>query len=249
VQVWRARLDVPAYRVRELAQLLSLDEARRAERLFFDVDRQRFIVARGLLRTILGRYLRAPPAELRFVYGPYGKPELTLEFADGRLHFSVAHSHRLALYAVAYDRQVGIDLEYMRPRLVSKAVAEHFFSPVEVERLGALPEKEQREAFFCCWTRKEAYIKARGEGVSLPLDCFEVSPVPNENPVRLRTHGDPAEATRWCLRGLEPGAGYAAAVAVEGFGWHLRRWLWSPAAAVRQPAVAWTRPPDRVGGS
>jgi 4'-phosphopantetheinyl transferase len=228
VHVWRARLDLPAHRVVRLARFLSPDEVRRAERLFFEVDRQRFIVARGVLRTILGRYLGASPIELRFVYGPHGKPELTPEFADGRLHFSVAHSHRLALYAVAYDRQVGVDLEYMRPHLASKMVAERFFSPLEAERLGALPEKEQGEAFFCCWTRKEAYIKARGEGLSLPLDCFDVSLAPDEDPVRLRTLGDPAEATRWCLRGLAPGAGYAAAVAAEGSGWRLQRWLWSP---------------------
>ncbi len=211
VHIWVAHLDLPPHRVHRLAQLLSPDEVRRAERLFFQADRQRFVVARGVLRTILGRYLNLPPAELRFYYGLHGKPALAPEHGDGRLHFSLAHSQGLALYAVAYDRQVGIDVEYMRPHLASRAVAERFFSPTEVERLAALPARMQGEAFFCCWTRKEAYIKARGDGLSLPLDYFEVSLAPGDDPVHLRTPGDPAEAMRWCLRGLDPGPGYAAA--------------------------------------
>lgn len=228
VHIWRAHLNVPAQRVPRFARLLSPDEIRRAARLFFQADCRRFVVAHGVLRSILGRYLGVPPSELCFSYGPHGKPELVPTYADGRLHFSLAHSHGLALYAVAYDRQVGVDLEYMHLRLADRAVAERFFSPVEAERLEALPEKEQGKAFYHCWTCKEAYIKARGDGLSLPLDCFEVSLAPDQDPVHLHTPEDPAEATRWCLRGLDPGAGYAAAVAVEGFGWRFRRWMWSP---------------------
>lgn len=228
VHVWRAHLDLPSHRLPRLARLLSPDEVRRGERFFFEADRRRFIVARGVLRMILGRYLGLSPVELCFCYGPHGKPELAPEHGDGRLHFNLAHSHGLALYAVTYDRQVGIDVEYMRPHLASRAVAERFFAPEEVERLASLPEKSQGEAFFCCWTRKEAYIKARGDGLVLPLDRFSVSVVPDEDPVQLHTPGNPAEAMRWCLRGLDAGAGYAAAVAVEGSGWILRRWQWSP---------------------
>jgi 4'-phosphopantetheinyl transferase len=236
VHVWGAHLDLPPHRVLCLARYLSPDEVRRAERLFFEADRRRFVVARGVLRAILGRYLTLPPAELRFCYGPHGKPELAPEHGDGRLHFSLAHSYGLALYAVTYDRLVGIDVEYMRPHLAGRAVAERFFAPVEVERLAALPEEVQGEAFFCCWTRKEAYLKARGDGLSLPIDGFYVSPSPGEGPVELCTPTYPLEAERWCLRSLEPGPGYAAAVAVEGSGWLLRHWRWAPLGrrAVRQ---------------
>lgn len=228
VHVWSAHLDLPPHRVLRIAQFLSDDEVRRAARLFFAADRQRFIVARGILRVILGRYLGVHPAELRFTYGPHGKPALAPQHGNGRLHFNLAHSQGLALYAVAYDRQVGIDVEYMRPHLANREVAARFFSPAEVERLGALPEAMQPEAFFCCWTRKEAYMKARGDGLALPADAFEVSLTPGDGPVHLTTPGDPAEAARWCLQGLDPGPGYAAAVAVEGSGWQLCRWRWLP---------------------
>lgn len=228
VHIWRAHLDLPPHRVMRLARSLSPDEARRAERLFFEADRRRFVVARGVLRTILSRYLSLPPADLRFCYGPHGKPELAPEHGDGRLHFNLAHAQGLALYAVTYDRQVGIDVEYMRPQLACRAVAERFFAPSEARRLAALPEEVQGEAFFCCWTRKEAYLKARGDGLSLPLASWSVSLTPGEGPVNLHTARCPAEAARWCLWSLNPGPGYAAAVAVEGAGWQLRCWRWSP---------------------
>jgi len=235
VHVWRAFLDLPPHRVEKLARTLSSDEVRRAEHLFFSVDRLRFTVARGVLRIILGSYLGIPPDEVAFAYGPHGKPALPPEFDEGRLHFNVAHSLGLALYAVARDREVGVDVEWMRPQPVSRSVAARFFAPIEVERLAALPEESQGEAFYRCWTRKEAYIKARGEGLSLPLDQFDVSLAADERPVRLRTYHSPADAERWRLWALQPAPGYAAALAVEGSGWRLRRWTWVP---VRRRVIA-----------
>lgn len=228
VHIWRAFLDLPPHRVDKLARTLSPDEIRRAEHLFFAVDRLRFTVARGVLRAILGSYLDTPASDITFCYGPHGKPALPPEFDEGRLHFNVAHSFGLALYAVARDREVGVDVEWMRPHLANTGVAERFFAPAEVETLEALPEDGRGEAFYRCWTRKEAYIKARGEGLSLPLDQFDVSLAVDERPVRLRTHQDPFEAERWRLWALQPAQGYAAAVAVEGLGWRLRRWTWVP---------------------
>ncbi|HHX44897.1 MAG TPA: 4'-phosphopantetheinyl transferase superfamily protein [Chloroflexi bacterium] len=239
VHIWRAHVDLPPHRVFRLARVLSPDEARRANQLFFEADRRRFTVARGLLRTILGRYLRVSPAELHFCYGPQGKPALAPEYGEGRLHFSVSHSHRLALYAVAYDRQVGVDVEYMRPHLASREVAERFFAPAEVARLAMFPEALQGEAFFCCWTRKEAYLKARGDGLSLPLDEFYVSLTPGVEHVELHTPRDPAEAARWHIRALDPKPGYAAAVAVEGSGWRLCRWRWAPRGRRRARRREW----------
>jgi 4'-phosphopantetheinyl transferase len=180
-----------------------------------------------LLRTILGRYLDVAPGTVRFCYGPHGKPALIAEMAEQTgVRFNVAHSHDLALYAVTRGREVGIDVERIRAEVASTEIAQRFFSPAEVAALCALPDELQTEAFFACWTRKEAYIKATGGGLSHPLDGFDVSLTPGEPVVALRTHADPQEAARWSLRALDPGPGYAAAVAVEATRWNLTCWQW-----------------------
>jgi 4'-phosphopantetheinyl transferase len=142
------------------------------------------------------------------------------------LRFNLAHCQGLALYAIAWGREVGVDLEYIRENLADQRIAERFFSPAEVETLRSLPEGVQREAFFHCWTRKEAFVKARGEGLSFPLDQFDVSLAPGEPAALLRTLGDPEEAARWSLRELFPGPGFVAAVAAAGHSWRLSAWQW-----------------------
>jgi len=164
---------------------------------------------------------------LRFSYSPYGKPSLAEEFNVGALCFNLSHADGLALYAVTCGRQLGVDIERVRADLVDAQVAEQFFSPQEVAALRALSGNIQPQAFFNCWTRKEAYIKARGEGLSLPLDQFDVSLAPGEPAALLRTGGEPREVTRWSLKELSPGGDYVAALAVEGHGWRLRCWQWS----------------------
>jgi 4'-phosphopantetheinyl transferase len=201
---------------------LSPDERARAERFHFARDRDHFIAGRGLLRVILARYLETEPGTLRFEYGRHGKPRLASTAGDG-IRFNVAHSRGLALYAVAVGRELGVDIERIEPRL-EQGIAERFFSPGEIATLRSLPPPVQREAFFACWTRKEAYVKARGEGLTLGLDQFEVSMCPGEPAALLHTASDPDEARRWSLQELAPGPGYAAALAVEGGDWMLQRW-------------------------
>lgn len=227
VHVWRASLDPPASRVRELHHTLAADESGRAARFHFQRDRRCFVVSRGLLRTILSRYLGTQPEQLRFCYDPHGKPALVTAAGQDTLSFNLSHSGNLVLYALARGRRVGIDLERIRDVIEYEQIAARFFSPRESAALQALPTSIKSEAFFNCWTRKEAYIKARGEGLSLPLDQFDVSLIPGEPAALLSTKGNSQEVARWSLQALSPGPGYVAALAVEGHGWRLQCWQWS----------------------
>jgi 4'-phosphopantetheinyl transferase len=224
VHVWRAALDLPESQVRSLRQTLTTDECQRAERYIFEKDRTHFVVARGLLRVLLGRYLHRDPQYLRFTYGPHGKPALAADMGEVTLRFNVSHSHGLALYAMTRGRELGVDVERIRPEVVQEQVAERFFSPREVTIPRALPVPLQATAFFACWTRKEAYMKATGEGLALPLEQFDVSLAPGEPATLLRTAWDPQEAPRWAMQDLAPAPGYRAAVAVAGHDWCLTCW-------------------------
>jgi 4'-phosphopantetheinyl transferase len=226
VHVWRATLDQTPPQIQSFFQTLTVDEQARAQRFHFERDRAHFIVARGVLRAILGRYLQRAPESLSFCYGSHGKPALAEDTDADAIGFNVSHSHGLALYAVTRARKIGIDVEHIRFDLAVGEIAERFFSRREVAMLRALPTELQRPAFFRCWTRKEAYIKARGEGLSLPLDQFDVSLAPGDPGVTLSIESDLSEASRWSLQELSAAAGYAAAVGAEGHGWRLRCWQW-----------------------
>ena len=226
VHVWRASCRLAADEVKALRGLLSEDETARADRFRFARDRDDFTVARGVLRVILGRYTGREPGGLRFIYSPFGKPSLDEGAGGGALRFNLSHSGGVALYAVTVGREVGVDVERVREEMDCVGMADRFFSADEVKVLNSLAPEAQTRAFFDCWARKEAYIKARGEGLSMPLDSFDVSLAPGEPAALLRTRGDAAEASRWTLRELSPGQGFAAAVAVEGGGWRLRCWQW-----------------------
>jgi 4'-phosphopantetheinyl transferase len=228
VHVWRAELEQDEAVLRGLEWLLSEDERARAAKFHFRRDRDHFVAARGALRTILGRYAGAPPASLRFTYNEYGKPALS---GGGALRFNASHSHGLALYAVTEGREVGVDVEQLRADVAGFDIAQRFFSRHEVAALRALPRQAHAGAFFDCWTRKEAYIKARGEGLSHPLEGFSVSLAPGEPAALLRTEDDPAEASRWSLVELPAGDGFRAALAVEGAAPTLRLWRWSASPA------------------
>jgi 4'-phosphopantetheinyl transferase len=227
VHVWCAELDQEAVVVRAFRDTLALDEQQRADRFNFTKDRAHFIVARGVLRDILGRYLKTPPGCVRFSYSEYGKPLLSEETNDRQLRFNVSHSHGLALFAFTKRRKIGLDIEFMREDFASLEIAEHFFSTREVSALRAFPPELRTAAFFRCWTRKEAYIKAIGEGLSHPLHDFTVSLAPGEPAALLSTETDPQEASRWSLVELFPGTDYAAALAVEGNAPALRCWRWA----------------------
>ena len=224
VHVWRCVLDLASSRVEELLRSLSSDERARAGQLRFPMHRARFIAARGLLRIILGRYVGMAPAELRFRRGEEGKPYLARESGGDVLRFNMSHSHGLALYAVTCGREVGIDLEHVRPDVACERIAERFFSQREAAALSAVPAHARAEAFFRCWTHKEACIKAKGGGFWLRLSRFEVTLDPEGSGVLLSTPCDPQEASRWSLQELEPGRGFVAALVVEGTGWQLKCW-------------------------
>lgn len=226
VHVWRASLDRAAAQLRHLERTLAPDEWDKAARFYFEKDRERYVVTRGLLRAILGRYLGLEPAQLRFSYGPYGKPRLSGGSGAGALRFNLSHSHGLALFAVSRGREIGIDVERVRPEFAGERIAEQFFSPREVAARRALPPESRVEAFFNCWTRKEAYVKARGQGLSLPLDRFDVSLAPGDAATLLHVDGDARKAARWSLRALMPGPDYVAALAVEGRPRRLECWDW-----------------------
>ncbi len=222
VHVWRAGLDLQPARLEQFHRVLSEDERAKAARFHFPKDRDHYIAARGFLRTLLGRYLALEPARIQFCYNQYGKPDLTLDSAQTRVRFNLAHSHGLALFAFNRGREIGIDLEWMRPDRATGEIADRFFAPAEAAALRALPGEIRTRAFFNCWTRKEAFIKGRGLGLFLALDPFVVTLVPGETAALLSAADDPDAPNRWSLRELEAADGYAAAVAVEGRGWELR---------------------------
>lgn len=225
VHVWRASLGLSRSRLKSLWQILSADEQQRAERFLFQNDRDKFIAARGLLRMILSRYLSIEPGELRFCYSPYGKPELSTEMNKHGLGFNLSHSGELALYAVAVD-QVGIDLERIQTDLDYVAIAQRCFSSQESAALLALPPTYRCEAFFRVWTCKEAYLKAKGEGIFQGLNQVEVALARTEAATFLRIDGDPQATMNWSLLELSPGPGYVAATVIAGANWQIKCWQW-----------------------
>ena len=214
VHVWRARLEQPREVQDEFLRTLDLAERERAGRFHFEKHRRRFILGRGFLRLLLGRYLKIAPEEVRFAYGPYGKPSLAGEHEASRVRFNASHSHELAIYGFVEDRTIGVDVEYNKPEFAGEDIARHFFSAYEVMKLLELPESERTAAFFRCWTRKEAYIKALGSGLSHPLDQFDVTLGPDEPAALIRDHRDAQATSRWSMFNLELD-GYAGAVVVE----------------------------------
>lgn len=215
IRVWVVQLDdhdpVP------LLGLLSEDERKRAARLAVPQARRRFVVARGLLRRILSSVLDGEPSRLVFVYGTRGKPSLDASQSRG-LHFNLAHSEGLALYALAWGREVGVDLERLRPLPDAAALAAKFFAPEEQAALQALPPAARHEGFFRIWARKEAFVKARGEGIAAGLSRFAVSCDPQSGGL-LYVAGEPQAAARWRIVELDLAAftpAYLAALAAPG---------------------------------
>lgn len=222
VHVWRHRLEQPAELHENYLRTLAEDERTRASRFHFDKHRRHFVSGRGFLRALLARYLDTAPEEVRFAYGPYGKPVLDGAHRESSLRFNASHSGEWAVYAFVQDHEVGVDVEHIKADFETEGIAERFFSPLEVQTLQALQEEEKPAAFFRCWTRKEAYIKAIGSGLSHPLDSFDVTLVPGEPAALSRAEG-------WSLFDLEFEPDYAAALAVEGSGHFVQRFESGPA--------------------
>ncbi|WP_420630864.1 4'-phosphopantetheinyl transferase family protein [Candidatus Leptofilum sp.] len=226
LHVWVASLNRPQPQLNQFWQHLAEDERARANRFYFDHDRAHYIVARGLLRQLLGSYLQLPAHQIAFAYGEHGKPKLAAEQATSGLHFNISHAQGVALLAFARHREVGVDIEQIRPLDDAEQIAERFFSKNEVVVFAAVPAKQKPQAFFNCWTRKEAFIKVIGEGLSCPLDSFDVTLKPGEPAELLQVKGSQEEAARWRLENLNPANGYVGAVIAEGREWQLRYWQW-----------------------
>ncbi|KAB8144517.1 4'-phosphopantetheinyl transferase superfamily protein [Chloroflexia bacterium SDU3-3] len=211
--VWQIGLEQPPEAVTLLRRLLSPDELERADRFHFPDDRRAFAVCRGVARRILGRELGVPAHELRFTYSAYGKPDIAPEQNPRGLRFNISHSGGVALCALAYGRRLGVDIERVREDLDYLPLSARFFAPDEHAALLALPGALRRRAFFACWTRKEAYIKARGEGLSFPLESFSVS---LGSQARLLRTGVRQEApATWRMAQVPAAPDFMGALAVE----------------------------------
>ena len=221
VHLWRLNLQARARGVEKWQSILSADEKSRAARYHREIDRQYFIAARATLRQILGSYLQTDPAALVFAYSEKEKPSLGGTEAASGIEFNISHSGSIALLAFARQREIGVDVEQIRRDFETAKIAARFFSAAEQKQLAALPEEQRSEAFFLCWTRKEAYIKATGKGLSLPLHQFDVSLAPKEQNALLACRPDPQERAKWVMRDIQVPEGYAAAICVSGIGWTL----------------------------
>ncbi len=257
VHIWRASLDLPDEVLSSLRSTLYAEERERAGRFYFDKDRVQFTAAHGILRDILARYCGIAPAELQFHAGSYGKPALmrtgeersAVESAAtaGAIEFNMSHSRWMALYAVTLKTPVGVDIEFIREDFEWERIAERFFHPDETAHLGGLPGPERRKAFFQLWTCKEAYIKGRGKGLSIPTRSFAVRLAPGgttasgrvdvdgghagvatKSPTVVQDGDSAIESTaRWSLFALDPAPGYAGAVAVAAGAVRLVHWEWA----------------------
>ena len=215
IHVWRQNLDLPLSQVEAFASPLSNDEKIRARRFRFDIGRTEFVVSRGTLRVLLEAYQGVPADRLQFAYSEYGRPRLAVPAGPEPIEFNVSHSAGVALLAFSRFQRIGIDVEKVRREFDAVEIAENFFSESERALLRDLHPDMRHEAFFRCWTRKEAFIKALGEGLSHPRDAFDVSLAPGEPAALLATRPDAREADRWSLREIAVPDSYVATLAVE----------------------------------
>ena len=212
LHVWQVNLDRSEDELGTFERILSADEIERAARFHFARDRQHYIAGRGMLRNILARYSHQPAPELVFAYGLRGKPVL----AGVPLQFNLAHSGGIAVLAVSRDRSVGIDIEQIRVVPNWEGISNSFFSVREREAIQSVPSIDRLFAFFTCWTRKEAYLKATGEGIGVPLDSFDVSVIPDSLPRLLRVQNASEESNRWHFHTLPLAAEYIGVAAHDG---------------------------------
>jgi 4'-phosphopantetheinyl transferase len=209
------RLEKNIEEIRALRKLLSDTERRRADRFAFDRDRNRFIVARAKLREMLANRLNVRPESVELTYGVHGKPALARRFADSDLRFNVSHSDDVAVYAFSFGREIGIDIEVVRSIPDADEIAAQCFSRRENEAYHALDSSDKPLGFLCCWTRKEAFVKAIGDGLYHSLDSFDVSLAPGEPAKILRVKDMPGSECGWCLNSFSPLPGFVAAVVTE----------------------------------
>lgn len=235
--VWTGLLSEMSPCLRSMERLLSVEEERKAARFLRPDDRSRYCAAHVMLRLLLGQYLTLPPAELAFVENAFGKPALARRAGQPPISFNLAHSGDVLVCAMAIDRRVGVDVEALRDEVDIEELAESQFSRQEADELRGVHPAERKAAFFRCWTRKEAYVKARGEGLSFPLKEFAVSFASNKPPRVQWAADDPSASAHWSVFDLAPAPGYAGAVVVEGRPVRLisRPWVASALEPFREP--------------
>ena len=221
--IWRADLELDDCFQSSFLKLLSPDEIDRSLKFRFAKDKRNYIVARGILRSLIGKYLDINPSQISFQYNEFGKPSIA---DNNHLHFNISHSKNLALFAFTNKLNVGVDVEFVNPDIEVKDIAANFFSANEIVKLLALPQKQQTLSFFNCWTRKESFIKAVGEGLSFPLDKFEVSLEPDSPAQLLATDWDPKDVSKWSLYSMTPGANFVGSLAIEGKVEKVKLWNW-----------------------
>ena len=225
VDVWLISLAQPSAADGSFADVLSSTERERAARFKFDKHRRPFVVAHAALRSILSQYLNTAPVDLPFVSGINGKPSLAPELSGSGLQFNLSHSHEMALLGVTRGREIGVDIEWIKEDYGFDEVAERFFTAKEVAELRALSIHLQRQAFFKCWTSKEAFLKAKGTGLSGKLDEVKIT-LSDEQRVRID-----ASVPGWTLSELNPGGSYEAALVIEGGSLPANCYRWQPAPA------------------
>lgn len=229
VHVWRSSLDLPGEIRSRLEPTLSQEERERASRFATDELRNRYIAGRGILRDLLGSYLGKPSGDLQFRYGEHEKPFLVGDATGAGLQFNVSHSRDLALFALSLGREIGVDVEWIRPDITQADIASRFFSTRESAQLLDLPDQAQCEYFYALWTCKEAFVKAQGGGLSFGLSRFDVELVPGDSSAVIVSNGRGQTFSPWFAQRLEPGSGYAGAVAVEERESSISLWEWPSA--------------------
>ncbi|OGO28417.1 MAG: hypothetical protein A2Z16_09195 [Chloroflexi bacterium RBG_16_54_18] len=230
VDVWCVELDAAQLLIENYLGVLDEAEKGRAARYYNEADRSKFILRRGVLRQLLGKYLNAQPSQIQYTTNEFGKPALDQRIGSD-LQFNLSTSGDTALLAFTEGRRVGVDIERERQDFETGSIANRFFSAAEQVSLSQLPPGQRLQGFYNCWTRKEAVIKALGQGLSLPLDSFDVNLAPGE-PARVLAARDAAfEALQMKLQDLELSNGYTAALAAEGGNWKATCWQYEEMGA------------------
>lgn len=216
VHVWFVSLSISKERVQEFSKTLSAEEMQRVARLRFDRDQQRFIAARGMLKRILGAYLARAPEEIRLIYGARGKPAIDDALLDGSLRFNLSHTHQSALVAVASGREVGVDLEDISRRVEAEQIVDQLLTVREQAVYRAVPQAARQELFLRYWTCKEAFAKATGEGLTMPLEQIEIVLTPNSHAQIATTNSLTTTAQSWTLHEFRPSDEEVGALVTEG---------------------------------
>lgn len=223
IHIWRVNNDIISNGLGILVKVLSEDELAKSERFYFEKDRRQFIISRSILRRLLGNYLDEAPEKLGFEYTSNGKPKLA-SGCRNIICFNLSHSHSYTLFAFALHHDVGIDVEWVLGNIKTEDIASRFFSPDEIEILDQTPPKDRKRIFFQFWTRKEAFLKAIGSGLTLPLNVCDVSTMTGNTFSPMKTVGNLQSNGSWFGMDLFPAQDYTAAVVIEGGEWNIRYW-------------------------